>query len=86
MPQQLCSFCSKLHCHILEGIIVRLESSSLFNNNISALINCYIFDRNIFIYLQLDTRMIKTFPCRNKLIIFKFNYACGKSHDVYFIR
>jgi hypothetical protein len=83
MYQQLRSFSSKLHCHIPEGIIVTCESSSIFKYDISSLINGYIFDRNISIYLQLSIRKFKNFPYRNKLTVLKFNNACGRSHDVH---
>jgi len=43
-------------------------SSSLFNYDISALINCNIFERNISIYIQLGTRKFKTSPHRNTLL------------------
>ena len=86
MLQQLRSFSSTLHCNILEVIIIRYENISPFNYDISALINCYIFDRYISIYLQLGTRKLKTSPYTNKLTLSKFNNVCRKSRDVYFIR
>ena len=55
IPQNIWSFSSPLQCHDLEGIIFRFESSSLSNYNIDALINCYIFDRNITIYFQQES-------------------------------
>jgi len=85
IPQQLWSFSSSLNSHNLEGI-VRFESRSLFNYDISALIDCYIFDKNISINIQLGTRNFKTSTYRNKLTLLKFNISCGMSHDVNFLR